>query len=184
MKIYLIDVNEKIIEEWKKLFNFNHIKDVIIVHQDLHSFLNSHPNIEAIVSPANSFGIMMGGYDLAITKYFGNELQTTVQKYINDNLYGEQTVGTSISVKIPNTDKYLIHTPSMRTPSVIKDPEVIYNCMRNTLIEAYKLNVDSILIPAFGGLTGCVEPEEVAWQMFCAYRQINDYIVNLSKNDN
>ena len=28
-------------------------------------------NVECIVSPANSFGVMLGGYDLSITKFFG-----------------------------------------------------------------------------------------------------------------
>ena len=176
MKIYLIDVNQNIIEKWQEKFKYE--KDVEIIHQDLHSFLDNNPEIEAIVSPANSFGIMNGGYDLAITRYFGDELQKKVQTYIYDNYFGEQVVGTSCSVLIPNTNKCLIHTPTMRFPSRINDPQIVYHCMRSTLIEAHKLNLNNILIPAFGGATGGLNPDEIANQMYKAYRQINDHIVN------
>lgn len=172
MKIYLIDFNEAIIRAWKKYFKNE--TDVFIVHNDLHSFLNENQDIKAIVSPANSFGIMSGGYDLAITQYFGNKLQEKVQKYIIDNFFGEQVVGTSCSVEIPNTNKYLIHTPTMRVPERIMDSRIVYHCMRSTLIEAHKINVNSVLIPAFGGLTGGINPDEIAWYMYCAYMQVKD----------
>lgn len=41
----------------------------------------------------------------------------------------------------------------MRIPSVIKDPMVIYHCMRTCLMTAMESGIDSIVIPAFGG--GC-----------------------------
>lgn len=176
MKIYLIDFNENIINAWKHFF---YDEDVIIVNDTLHNFLNNNPEIEVIVSPANSFGIMNGGYDAAITRYFGKELQNKVQEYILTNLCGEQPVGTSFAVKIPNYNKYLIHTPTMRTPERIVDPRIIYHCMRSTLMEAYKLNINSsILIPAFGGATGGIEPTKLAKYMYLGYKQINDYIKN------
>lgn len=30
--------------------------------------------IDAVVSPANAYGLMDGGYDKALTDYFGNDL--------------------------------------------------------------------------------------------------------------
>lgn len=182
MKIYLIDFNEAIIRAWKKYFKNE--TDVFIEYSHLHYFLDEHPNLQAIVSPANSFGIMTGGYDGAITRYFGEDLQKDVQKYIIDNFFGEQVVGTSCSVKIPNTDKYLIHTPTMRVPEKIQDSRIIYHCMRSTLIEAHRLNVDSVLIPAFGGLTGGINPDELAWHMYNAYKQIQHHVVNQPKELN
>jgi O-acetyl-ADP-ribose deacetylase (regulator of RNase III) len=66
----------------------------------------------------------------------------------------------------------LIHTPSMRTPEVIKDSRIIYQCMRTTLIEAIIQDVDHVVIPAFGGVTGRVPCEEIAKMMFLAYKQV------------
>jgi hypothetical protein len=60
----------------------------------------------------------------------------------------------------------------MRTPEQIVDSRVVYQCMRTTLIEALKCNVDNIVIPAFGGLTGQVPYNVIAKMMFLAYKQI------------
>ena len=62
----------------------------------------------------------------------------------------------------------------MRTPEVIKDSRIIYQCMRTTLIEAKRQEIKSIVIPAFGGLTGKVPCDEIAKMMFLAYRQISN----------
>jgi O-acetyl-ADP-ribose deacetylase (regulator of RNase III) len=51
-----------------------------------------------MVSPANSFGLMDGGIDAAITKYFGKELMQRVQARIMQEYCGEQPVGTAIMV--------------------------------------------------------------------------------------
>ena len=42
-------------------------------------------DVECVVSPANSYGFMDGGYDLAITNYFGEALMEKVQRLIIKN---------------------------------------------------------------------------------------------------
>jgi O-acetyl-ADP-ribose deacetylase (regulator of RNase III) len=49
---------------------------------------------DAIVSPANSFGLMDGGFDAALTKFFGGYLQSAVQERIIKEYSGEQPVRT------------------------------------------------------------------------------------------
>ena len=66
----------------------------------------------------------------------------------------------------------LIHTPTMRIPSIIKDRTIIYHCMRSCLMMAIKNRVKSIVIPAFGGGCGEVEPEIIARMMSRGYQQI------------
>lgn len=51
---------------------------------------------DALVSPANSFGEMGGGLDLAIRDCFGFVLQTRVQEQIRKQHYGELLVGQAI----------------------------------------------------------------------------------------
>lgn len=171
MKIVLLDINNEMTEEWKRVFKG--FKDVEIVCDYFHNYLNNH-DVECIVSPANSYGLMDGGYDLAITRYFGKELAKTVQNKIIKEHFGEQVVGTSLIVDIPGTNKKLIHTPSMRVPSFIKDPMIVYYCMRSTLMCAIKNNVKSIIIPAFGGATGDLSPDVIAIMMSEAYKQIKN----------
>lgn len=183
MKIYLLDINKNMTDAWQEYFDT--FEEIEIVNEDFTTFMNKHQNIEAIVSPANSFGLMDGGYDKAITDYFGEELMKDVQNTIMIKWYGEQPVGTSMTVPIRNriisdkkrgliAKKYavLIHTPSMRTPEIITDYRIIYQCMRTTLIEAIKQTVDSVVIPAFGGATGNVPYDVIAKMMFLAYKQL------------
>ena len=175
MKIYLLDMNLTMVEAFVKEFGME--ENIEIVHDDFAHFLNAHPDVDCIVSPANSFGYMDGGYDKAITDYFGNELQQHVQKEIKDRYFGEQPVGSALVVDIPSSDKKLIHVPTMRIPSPIRDPFLIYQCMRVTLMEALKAKVHAIVIPAFGGATGNVEPRVIAKYMKAGYRQVREFVL-------
>ena len=169
MKIYLLDRNPQMIESWKEYFG--DIPNAIIVCDDFAHFMDNN-KVDCVVSPANSYGLMDGGYDLAITKWFGDSLQKKVQQYILDNFYGEQPVGTSIIVDSNKDGIKLIHTPTMRSPSKIRDTLVIYQCMRTCLIRAMESGIKSIVIPAFGGAVGQVEYNVIAKMMYKAYLQL------------
>ena len=54
---------------------------------------------DCLVSPANSFGMMDGGMDAAITKFFGISLEYRVKEKILQNYLGEQPVGTSFIIE-------------------------------------------------------------------------------------
>lgn len=171
MKIYIIDRSAEKLRPIRRYFENE--ASVTVVHSDFESFMKTN-HVECIVSPANSFGMMDGGYDLAITNWFGDQLQKRVQKYLIENLYGEQPVGTSIYIDAGRDNQSLIHTPSMRTPQAIKDPLIVYQCMRSTLMCALQHGVKSILIPLFGGATGMLDKEVIAEMMWLAYLQINN----------
>lgn len=183
MKIYLLDINKQMTDAWEQEFGCKNVDNIEIVNDDFAHFMDTHPYIDAVVSPANSFGLMDGGYDAAISDYFGESLVKDVQQKIIRRWYGEQPVGTSMTVPIKNRTifdehiwhyKYaiLIHTPTMRTPEKIIDNRIIYQCMRTTLIEAIRQEVNHIVIPAFGGATGSVPYDEIAKMMCLAYKQI------------
>ena len=177
MKIYLLDKNQRMTEYWK--IYFSNDKDVEIVCMDFFASMYSH-DVECIVSPANSFGLMDGGYDLAITNYFGSSLMKEVQKYIIENYNGEQPVGTAFIIDIPNKKQKLIHTPTMRTPSAIRDPMVVYFAMRETLRIAKKNNVESIVIPAFGGSCGELDYNIIAKMMKIAFDEYDNVPENIT----
>ena len=172
MKIFLLDRKQNMVKCWNKYFST--IDNVEVVYDDFENFMDTH-NVECVVSPANSFGLMDGGYDLAITKWFGNSLMKKVQKYIIDNFCGEQPVATSFLIDTGYKNIKLIHTPTMREPDAIKEPLVIYQCMRTTLIEAIKYEVDSIVIPAFGGACGALDYELIAKMMYQGFNQVMEY---------
>ena len=171
MKIYLLDINEEITRAWQ--LYFAGIPDVKVVRDDFTHFMNSF-DVECVVSPANSYGLMDGGYDAAISAYFGEELIPCVQSFIRKNFACEQPVGTSFIIDIPKSNKKLIHTPTMRVPSLIREPMIVYQCMRTTLLCANQNNIASIVIPAFGGQCGGLQPHTIAFLMREAFNQIKN----------
>lgn len=167
-KIYLLSISPTMVDAWNDAFEDE--PDVIVVHGDFARFMDKHPEVDCIVSPANSYGLMDGSYDYAITKYFDKELMRAVQSRILDVWFGEQPVGTSISVKHKGIT--LIHTPTMRIPSTIVDPMVVYHSMRSTLVEALRDDVRAMVVPAFGAGCGMLPFDVVATLMAAAYRQV------------
>ncbi len=80
MTIYLLSRDLEMFLEWKQVFE--KCTDVDVVMDDFAHFMDSH-KVQCVVSPANSYGCMDGGYDTAITAYFGPALEKAVKKYIN-----------------------------------------------------------------------------------------------------
>ena len=87
MKIYLLDRNSVTTEQWQRYFAED--ADVEVVNMYFEDFMNSH-DVECVVSPANSYGLMDGGYDRAISEYFGWDLMKVVQKRILDECFGDR----------------------------------------------------------------------------------------------
>lgn len=170
MKIYLLDFNINITNAWNALFKDN--PNVVISNDDFGNFLNSHKDVECIVSPGNSYGMMTGGYDGAITKYFGPKLMQKVQELINTRYAGCQPVASAFIMQIPDNSLKLIHCPTMAMPSIIKDPKIVYDCTLATLKVAKDNKIGVIVLPAFGGLTGAVDPKELAKNMFNAIQDV------------
>ena len=169
LKIYLLDRNPEMYAAWNKYF-FS-VDNVTVVCSEFTQFMRNN-TVDCVVSPANSYGIMDGGYDEAITAWFGESLMKKVQQYIVDNMYGEQPLCTSFIIDTDVKGVKLIHTPTMRIPSVITDNRIVYHCTRSCLITALNSEVNTIVVPAFGGLTGCVPHSTVAQMMWFAYDQL------------
>ena len=170
LKIYIID---KSLKKCKKLEKtFINIENVSVICDDIRKFFRQHKEIDCLVSPANSFGIMTGGYDAALSDILGWDFQKKVQRYIVDNFNGEQPVGTSFLIKTDISGVSFIHTPTMQKPSLINDDTVIYECMRSTLICATENDIKCIVIPVFGGECGGVDISVIAEKMHCAYSDL------------
>ena len=174
VKIYLCDYNPAMCEAWKAALN-----ETIYFHENIevfqgsfHDFMKTHSEVEGIVSPANSYGLMDGGYDAAIAEWFGAETVEAVQAAVIKECFGEQPVGSCLIVPVPTSvacGQFILHTPTMRVPSIIEDPEVVYHCTRSCIMEALKAELNTIVIPAFGGCCGKVNPKMIADYMERAF---------------
>ncbi|MBC8141175.1 MAG: macro domain-containing protein [Armatimonadetes bacterium] len=131
---------------------------------------------DAMVSPANSFGFMDGGIDLAYSHYFGWHVESRLKRAIKEKHHGELVVGTAEIVetdhpKIP----FVISAPTMRLPMVLRDTLNPYLAARAALILVkHRLFSDgtpiadavkTVAFPGLGTGVGQVRPEFCARQM-------------------
>jgi O-acetyl-ADP-ribose deacetylase (regulator of RNase III) len=133
---------------------------------------------DCMVSPANSFGLMDGGVDLAIARFFGDALVDRVQAYILREYLGEQPVGTSFIVETGHKrHPFVAHTPTMRVPMSIATTDHVYLAMWAMLLTVERHNrsavqpsITTVACPGLGTGAGGMPPEEAARQMEIAYR--------------
>lgn len=136
---------------------------------------------DCMVSPANSFGLMDGGVDAAIIRYFGHKLMQAVQAHIIEKYRGEQPVGTSFIISTGHPEHpWLAHTPTMRVPMYISRTDNVYQAMWALLLAVHHHNeqhaekIRTVLCPGLGTGTGNVSFKEAARQMSLAYRHYLD----------
>ena len=176
MKLILVDPMPELCTAWTE--HFSRLPNVEIVNGRFEDL----PEFDCIVSPANSFGLMDGGVDATIIRFFGEQLMRRVQEYILREYAGEQPVGTSFitptgHVKHP----YLAHTPTMRVPMPIAGTDAVYRAMWAMLLTVKQYNaqqqqdvVQTVACPGLGTLTGRVPPHEAARLMAAAYLNFLD----------
>lgn len=135
---------------------------------------------DAMVSPANSFGIMDGGLDLAIRTSLGVDVQRRVQRVILDEYHGEMTVGQAAIVTTSNSKwPFLVVAPTMRVPESVARTTHAYLSFRATLLAVQRFNasagsmkINSLVCCGLGTGIGAMNFTRCALQMKMAYRQV------------
>ena len=170
MKLILVAPSSQLFAAFQS--HFSYLPNVEIVN----NYFEWLPAFDCLVSPANSFGMMDGGMDAAIVKFFGDSLMTKVQQHILDEFLGEQPVGTSFIVETGHPKHpFLAHTPTMRVPMSIAGTDIPYIAMWAMLLAVRRHNqhaerkINSIACPGLGTGIGRVPYNEAARQMALAY---------------
>jgi O-acetyl-ADP-ribose deacetylase (regulator of RNase III) len=191
----LCDMNELMVNEWNTSIN-THLSTV---EKQRFRIINSKLedikfNFDCIVSPANSFGLMDGAYDLSISKMFCINSVDSVIHYVQSYIYkyynGYQPTGTCCLINMsPFTNKHkckwLAHVPTMVVPQNVRwNKDIAYNCMWSLLneLENKKKDVDikTVFLTGFATGIGQIPTEVAANQMMLAYRH---FIDNLHKTN-
>jgi O-acetyl-ADP-ribose deacetylase (regulator of RNase III) len=170
LKLILVAPKQTLCDAFRE--RFNSLPNVEIVNGKFEQL----PVYDCMVSAANSFGLMDGGVDAAITQFFGYELQERVQIRILDEFLGEQPVGTSIIVETNHPKHpFIAHTPTMRVPMDIAHTDNVYLAMWAMLLAVRQHNLKSekqigiVACPGLGTATGHVPYKQAARQMALAY---------------
>jgi O-acetyl-ADP-ribose deacetylase (regulator of RNase III) len=180
-KLILVDPNMAMCYGFEE--HFHGLPNVEIVNDRFERL----PAFDCMVSAANSFGLMDGGVDLAITNFFGEQLQERVQRRILSEFRGEQPIGTSLIVETRHAKHpYIAHTPTMRVPMYISKTDNVYTAMWAMLLAVHHFNtqvaannqqkiapqkIKIVACPGLGTGVGRMGYSEAARQMSLAYRK-------------
>lgn len=161
----LIDINPSLVDAW--LIAFQDIPEVNIIHGDI---LKHAEN--TMVSPANSYGDMGGGVDLAYRYFFGRDIERKVQQNIQDSGQPYLPIGQSLLVDTGHQRlPWLIVAPTMFLP----EPTSARNCYlaMQAILDCMQENqqvLQAVHCPGLGTLTGRLSPAQAASTMAEAYR--------------
>lgn len=128
--------------------------------------------VAAVVSPANSHGIMRGGVDLAYTRHFGPGVEAAVRAKIA-RIHGDLLpVGDALAV--PTGDAvipYLVSAPTMETPRRLSGPEPVLAATRAAVRCALAEGYESLAFPGMGTGTGGLGADTAARAMLQGIRE-------------
>ncbi len=180
MKIILTAVDESLAEAWSRFCGgFDFVSVAFGSAVDL--------TVDAVVSPANSFGFMDGGIDMIYSRFFGRHVQERLQHLIREHHFGELVVGAA---EIVPTDHaaipYVIAAPTMRVPMILSDTVNPYLAARAALLlvregvfksgeragEPIREHVETVAFPGLGTGVGRVGPNTCARQVRAAIEEI------------
>lgn len=170
------------------------------IHNCALSELPSSVQFDTIVSPANSYGLLDGAFDDAISSTFSPRddymaLTRVAQARLYDQWHGFAPPGTCTLVSIPDDFKersrnvwgtrWLALCPTMRTPADVRwDREIVYECIWSLLCVIDNHNrsvregkaaegeeeIRSVLMTPLATGVGRVSPEKWALQAVIAMK--------------
>jgi len=133
---------------------------------------------DALVSPANSFGIMDGGLDLAIRSQMGADIQRRIQAVIVERHHGEMPVGVAEVVESGHARwPFVVVAPTMRVPEPVSNTLNAYLAFRATLVAIRSFNkeslrIRSVVVPGLATGIGGMDARRCAAQMRVAFDQV------------
>lgn len=165
-ELILGDIDADLCHEWRRKFRSHGLE---VRHGDFFEIA-----ADAYVSPANSHGIMDGGFDALLRARFPG-VDVRVQREI-DQRGGLLPVGHAIIVETGDWDvPYLVSAPTMEIPSRIEHTNNVFLAMRGLLREIHRFNtnedsaIGSVAIPGLGTGIGNMPASMAAHQMLEAY---------------
>ncbi len=176
IKITIADLNGKLIDTCRQMlsrFDF--------VDYHLGSILDIE--CDAVVSPANSFGFMDGGIDMAYSRFFGWHVQQNLQQMIREKHDGELLVGKAEIVATGHQYvPYVIAAPTMRVPMLLEQSINAYLAARAVFLliqkgtvadgpqkgDAVRDHIHHLALPGLGTGTGAIPSAAFARQLRAA----------------
>lgn len=168
LKVLLAYRSQDLGDAWEQHFGL--VRNVEIVNADITTI-----DCDAVVSPANSFGFMDGGLDLALSERFGWDLQSRVRSAIDELPEQELLIGKSLV--FPTNDKqipWVVVSPTMRVPMSFNIASSVNAYLAKALLLAAESHhgIETIAVPGLCTGVGRMPAATSATQMYAAYCEI------------
>lgn len=113
MRLHLVDRSSALVQEWQSAFRA--LPEVVVAQGDILAAAHT-----ALISPADSYGYMNGGVELAYRNFFGIQIEHAVQRKIKEVAGAYLPVGQALLVETGHDRiPYLISAPTMFLPQAI-----------------------------------------------------------------
>jgi O-acetyl-ADP-ribose deacetylase (regulator of RNase III) len=161
LEVVLCDTNSALVQSWRRAFRGH---DVSIEFGDLFDI-----DVDAYVSPANSYGYMDGGIDLALRQRF-----PSIQQHVQLATRGFLPVGSAVVVETGDSFvPFLVSAPTMVTPGDVSMTNNAYLATKAALAVARGHGaIHSIAFPGMATGIGSMSPDDAASQMVSAYAEV------------
>lgn len=167
MRLCLVDTSDPLVSAWRDAFRQH--PEVEIQCADILGVAHT-----CLVSPANSYGYMNGGIDLAYRHFFGIEIERVVQAKIKEVAGNYLPVGQAILVPTGHAQiPWMISAPTMFIPEPIDAADCeLAMVAALTVALANPDACSTVFCPGMGTGVGRVPPREAARAMAKAYAAV------------
>ncbi len=129
--------------------------------------------VDAVVSPANSFGAMDGGIDRHYRNTFGLQIEARLREAIDALPDAELAIGEALVISTGHaTIRRMIAAPTMRTPQSIRKTDNVERATLAALRAASRMSrppIERLGMPGMGTGVGRMDPFDAAEQMLAAF---------------
>jgi len=136
-------------------------------------------DIDAVVSPANTKGIMNGGFDAALRRFFGTIIEVKARRFLDQHLLD---VGQAAAIRTTHKKiKWLIIAPtvSIKGNGFSGRDTVAYACGFNAVMAAHKVGAQSLGMTGLGTGAGALDIRHAIQQQCDG---IEDALTDLREN--
>jgi O-acetyl-ADP-ribose deacetylase (regulator of RNase III) len=188
-QLIFFDIKKDFIEQYRFILG-NKIPNSIFIHDDLESLLQKNKNVNAIVSPANSYGFFNGGIDRTINDILDNIepiVKEKIEKVGSVDKSGRSYLPIGKCIVIQRNNYFLFVSPTMIMPSKLpKDTLNVSLAFYSILEQAFILSQQGIKLtiacPCLGTGVGQMDATDSAKQILGAYNYFCKNIIYNKSN--
>ncbi len=166
LTLHLVDVSPEMVDAWRRAFA--HHPEVRVIEASIITIARG-----AVVSPANSYGDMGGGVDLAYRLHFGRDIERRVQARIAEAFGNYLPIGEALVVETGHAAiTHLIAAPTMFLPEPTTEQNVFLAMSAALKIaRLHSTSIRELFCPGMGTGIGRLPPTVAAQAMARAYAQ-------------